>query len=901
MPSDSRRPRKLSPTLAVVAVAALTLFGMLLASRPVMSQAARPSKKDSSPRTKPKEVVLTPSLSPAEVRPGDTVVYKVAARLDPGWHIYTYTKEAQNDGPRQTRFDLFDTGGLTVDGEWAASKAPIRKKEPAFPEIDALSFFEDEVTWSLRLKVPADAPPGKKTIRCQASYQICNAASCKFPGAWTLPEVSLTVLGGAEPRANAEAPPAPAGPRSKKADTAERLRPKSVTLSASVKPDQVKPGGTVALSVTARLQPGWHIYDAARQQPDEGPRNTVIDVFDTAGLKAVGDWKSETAPQVKAEEAFNGMLVSSFEGEVTWTLSMTVPARITPGEKTLRCQVEYQVCDQNSCLPPARTSLEVALNVLPGEAAVASAPPPAAAPEAPAKKIEPAAEQAKNKKVVTEVEERAREGIIPLMIASAFGGLLALLMPCVWPMVPITVNFFVKQGQAKNGSPTALAVTYCLAIIGLFTTIGVFCSFFVSATALPRLANNPWLNFAVAGLFFAFGLSLLGLFEIRLPNALLNASSQGESRGGLIGVGFMALTLTITSFTCTFPVVGGLLVMASTGQFFYPIIGLATFATVLAFPFFLLALSPGLLSKVPKSGDWMNAVKVVGGLVELGAAFKFLNTAEIAFVTPENAWIDAQFVLTAWIILAAVCGFYLLGFFRTDHDLDDIKVGPGRMILGASFLGIALFLTPALFGRPPQSQIWDRLVIGILPPDAGSDFRRESPTMLASGESRETKATDTDPAKAERQEKTFHGVAWGLSYEAAVERSKAVGKPILIDFTGVNCANCRLMEQRVLPRPEVAALLGRFVTVKLYTDFVPIASITADQREELARKNQERELELGNDTTNPLYVVISPDGQVLGTTGGYREPEVFVDFLTRSLGKLKVAAEGKVAQAEGAR
>ena len=153
---------------------------------------------------------------------------------------------------------------------------------------------------------------------------------------------------------------------------------------------------------------------------------------------------------------------------------------------------------------------------------------------------------------------------------------------------------------------------------------------------------------------------------------------------------FMALTLTITSFTCTFPVVGGLLVMAAGGNFLYPILGLATFATVLALPFFLLALSPGLLSKMPRSGDWMNAVKVVGGLVEIGAALKFLNTAELGYVTPENAWFDAQVVLTAWVVLAAVCGFYLLGFFRTDHDHDDVNVRAGRPGLRGIFLGLAL-------------------------------------------------------------------------------------------------------------------------------------------------------------------------------------------------------------------
>jgi thiol:disulfide interchange protein len=460
------------------------------------------------------------------------------------------------------------------------------------------------------------------------------------------------------------------------------------------------------------------------------------------------------------------------------------------------------------------------------------------------------------------------------------------------------------QGQREGGrqKATALAVTYCLAIIGIFTAVGVLFSFFSSASSLQTLANNPWLNLCVAGLFVAFGLSLLGLFELRLPNFLLNASSQGESKGGLVGVFFMALTLTITSFTCTFPVVGGLLVMAASGDFFYPIVGLATFATVIALPFFLLALSPNLISKMPRSGDWMNAVKVVGGLIEIGAAFKFINTAELAWVTPENAWFDAQVVLTSWIVLAAVCGIYLLGLFRTDHDHDEVKVGPGRLVFGACFLGLALYMAPALFGRPPASLVWDRLIVGILPPDS-NELTAEVQVVAASGAEpgarlQEVKATSADPAEAERQEKKAHGVLWGMSFDQARELASAQKKPILIDFTGVNCANCRLMERRVLPRPDVVSLLKKFVTVQLYTDFVPINSITAGQRQALAEINQDRIVSLAKEATNPFYVVLSPAGEVLARMGGYNDPPVFVDFLTKALEKLPQGLKVTQATAE---
>lgn len=744
---------------AFLARSVLAILSLWILSTPTLAADAKPVKKDSPARAKPNDVTVTATAEPLEVRPGGKVTYTVSARLNPGWHIYTYSEKQPDQGPRATQFDFFDPDGLKVVGNWKPSKEAHRKQEPAFNNLE-VAFYEDEVSWSVELQAPADIAPGKKTLRCQASYQICNAMSCSFPGRWTLPEVAINVVGGGE------------------------------------------------------------------QQSAAAPATTI------------------EAPAAPTETGASN-----------------------PTEKTAETEKPASADKTAEAEPPVPTKTSPALV-----------------------DVQPRA--------TSEVEATAQKGILPLMVMSALGGLLALVMPCVWPMVPVTVNFFVKQGEKNKGKTTALAVSYCLAIIGVFTAVGVLCSFFVSATALPRLANSPWLNLFVAGLFILFGLSLLGLFEISLPSFLLNASAKGENRGGLIGVMFMALTLTITSFTCTFPVVGGLLVMASTGQFFYPIIGLATFSTVVALPFFLLALSPSLLSKMPKSGDWMNAVKVVGGLIELGAALKFLNSAELAFVTADDAWINAQLMLTVWVVLAAVCGFYLLGFFRTDHDHDEVKVGAGRMLTGAAFLGVALFFAPALFGRPPQSPVWN-LMVGFLPDAArlGHSGGGGSALAMAGAGGGEVHATDTDPEKAQRQEKRFHGVSWGFSYEEALERARTEGKPILIDFTGVNCVNCRTMEQTVLPRPEVVDVLKQFITIELYTDYVQIGSITSEQRQTLAEQNQKRQLDLTNDATNPFYVVLSPAGKVLGTKGGLMSPDDFIGFLKQSLDQR--ADNARIAQSGG--
>jgi thiol:disulfide interchange protein len=864
---------------------------------------AKPAKKDSRAASRPKEATFTTTVSPAEAKPGDTVTYKVTAKIDAPWHIYKYSKDQADNGPKYTEFDFFDPDGLKVDGDWSPSVEPTKKKEPAFPDIPFLEFHEDEVTWSIKVKVPPGTKPGKKTLRCQAGYMLCSDQNCSIPGQWTLPDAELTVTSSTpkllfRPALEwvgtliALAPPLQAqAPKPKEEDSRARFRPKVTTFATEITPSRSKPGATVTFKVSAKIDAPWHIYKYSKQQPDDGPRLTSFDLFDTAGLTPKGDWTPATPPIKKKDGVFvNLEFLEFYEGEASWSIPLQVPDGMAPGKKSVQVQINYMICTDKTCSQPIYWTLPAAeLTVEAGEpsapsVAAKSQEPSIAPAQAPTPPLVVAKSTGASDKPLGDVAGKAKEGIIPFLIFCALGGLFALAMPCVWPMIPVTVNFFVKQGQKKNGSTTGLAIGYCLSIILIFVSIGLVFAIAFGPASLSKLANSPWLNLGVAALFLAFGLSLLGLFEMRLPNFLLNASSKGESKGGVIGVMFMALTLTITSFTCTFPVVGGLLVIAAGGDLIYPIIGLATFASVLAFPFFLLALSPGLLAKMPKSGDWMNTVKVVGGLIEIGAAFKFINTAEVVFVTPPEAWFNAYTVLTIWVIMLLICGIYLLGLFRTDHDYEEVKVGPGRIISGWLFLTLALFLAPALFGRPPESKIW-YLVAGLLPADA-TDLK--APVGGAGGGGSLAKAAiSADPKQAEREETTFHGVVWGMSYDAALEKAKAAGKPVLIDFTGVNCANCRVMELEVFPRPEVVQSLGDFVTVQLYTDIVPIKSIPYPDRKKLAAANLDLEDKLFNDVTNPNYVIVDPEGKVLGKLGGKNPSADFVSFLKSGLERYK--------------
>ena len=870
---------------------------------------AKPAKKDSRPATRPREAKFTTSVSPSEAKPGDTVTYKVKVKLDAPWHIYKYAKVQAENGPRYTEFDFFDTAGLKLNGDWTPSAEPIKKKEPAFPDIPFLEYHEDEVTWSVSLKIPADAKPGRKTLRCQAGYMICSDQNCSFPGQWTLPDATLTVVAGPKLAARSfvvaslVSLQAPAdGSKPKEQDSRARARPKAASFTTSISPATTAPGQTVEFKVTAKVDAPWHIYKYAKDQPEDGPRLTSFDLFDSAGLVPQGEWTPARPPIKKKDNSFPNLeFLEFYEGEASWTIALQVPTGTAPGKKAVRVQINYMICNDGNCSQPIYWTLPEA-EVTVGEAvaeALTSTPalPAHAAPAPVAKETAPSAPapavatSPADSAPPADVAGKAKEGLFSFLLFCAAGGLFALAMPCVWPMIPVTVNFFVKQGQKKEGSTTGLALAYCLAIILIFVAVGLAFAVAFGPASLSKLANSMWLNFAVAAIFFAFGLSLLGLFEIRLPNFLLNASSQGESKGGLVGVMFMALTLTITSFTCTFPVVGGLLVIAAGGDLLYPVLGLATFASVLALPFFLLALSPGLLAKMPKSGDWMNTVKVVGGLIEIGAAFKFINTAECTLVVPSEAWFNAYTVLAIWTVMLLICGIYLLGLFRTDHDYEEIKVGPGRIISGWLFLSLALFLVPALFGRPPENKIWYQ-VAGLLPADA-SDLK--APMGGGGGEQQIAKlATSNDPKTAEREQTTIHGVAWGMSYEAALEKAKASGKPVLIDFTGVNCSNCRVMELQVFPRREVVQAMRDFVTVQLYTDSVPINSIPSKERTKLAEANLDLEIKLFDDITNPNYVIVDPEGKILGKIGGRQSPGEFVGFLKGALDRFK--SSGKVAQ-----
>ncbi len=460
-------------------------------------------------------------------------------------------------------------------------------------------------------------------------------------------------------------------------------------------------------------------------------------------------------------------------------------------------------------------------------------------------------------------DQSPQEGFLAFVVTAAAAGFLALLTPCVFPMIPVTVAFFLKQEEKRAGSSIKLAVIYSLSIICAFTILGLVVAGIFGPASLNTLANNKWLNLFFAGLFLVFSLMLLGVFEIQIPSSLLTWTSKREATGGVIGVIFMALTFTLVSFTCTFAFVGSLLAWAAKGQVFWPVVGMLAFSAAFASPFFLLALFPSMLKRLPRSGGWMNDVKVTMGIVELALVAKFLSVADIGFsVGSIPVFITYTGFLVSWIILAVITGVYLLGLFRKPTGPASLTVKIVKNLSGLTFLVFACYVAAGVFVREmPLAFIWDN-VAAFAPPNVV------------------VKNTDTMGFVI-----SHHEMDYALEFEKATAAAESEQRPMFIDFTGVNCVNCRKMERSVLVDKAVLERLHQLVRAQLYTDLVPGIRDKAFA-EQIIMQNQELQNELVGDFTLPFYAVVSADGkevlasfQGLDRSGG----EDFVKFLDAGL------------------
>lgn len=620
------------------------------------------------------------------------------------------------------------------------------------------------------------------------------------------------------------------------------------------------------LPVRATLEGTWHLYGPTQPRPPIALeiRMAPEELVTTRAVR-------QPKPIKKFDEAF-GIETEYFEKDVTFIVPFAVAATTESGVHEFAVRVKYQVCTDRVCLPPTTQVLPVRINVLAAEKAPAPKAEDTAAAGMAARQGRGAQQDADDGSTTAvpgaptdesaalassqdatagssagavrasiELAQSESGTIWRFLLLAMLMGAFALTTPCVFPMIPITVSYFAKMrpeeeaGGRPNAQNVRAALLYGGGIIAAFTSIGLMLALIYGATGLNRFAANPWINLLVAALFIAFALDLLGIWQMRLPWKLVARVNKSSQRAGGLGILLMGIAFAVTTFTCTVPFVGTLLVAAAAGDWVRPLLGMVAFSTVFALPFVVLALFPALLRSLPKSGSWMGTLMAVLGLIELGAALKFLSNADLVW---QLGLLPRPIVLSAWIALALLAAAYLFGFVRLSSARES-QMGPGRMLAGAAFIAVALFMTPGLFNR----------TIGefeaFLPP-------RDYPgDQSSSGDH-----------------------AWLTSLAAAQTEAAASGRNIFVDFTGYTCTNCRWMEAHVFPRPDIKQRLDQFVLLRLYTDGQG-AEYTLNQQLQRARFGT---------VALPFYAIVTAEGLTTATFPGLtRKPEEFAAFLDKGI------------------
>jgi thiol:disulfide interchange protein DsbD len=665
-----------------------------------------------------------------------------------------------------------------------------------------------------------------------------------------------------------------------------------VTFKLLTPEPKAKAGQTITLRIQAKLPAGFHINSLNPKLADVGPMPTEITVGEGAIMKLAGTVRGDRAPKKKYDSNFEGE-TEFWEGSVTFSVPVKVAADLKPGRQEGWVNINYQICDHHMCFPPRDEKLSLALEIVddtvvtasPDALAqarqdsldklaqakdttttaptdtVAAATPDTAAPPVATKgnggeSISPGKSNDETIGGGQDIENAAAQGLGSFLWLAASAGALALLTPCVFPMIPITISFFTKRTQSTKKKSLRDAGLYSLGIILTFTLLGFLLALLLGAAGINNFASDPTVNIIIGIIFFALALSLFGMYEIQLPTSVLNrlnrkAEGQGDS---FVGVMLMGLVFSLTSFTCTVPFVGGLMVMAtSSGNWLWPLMGMAVFAAVFSAPFFLLALFPALLKSLPKSGGWLNSVKVVMGFVETAMAIKFLSNADLVM---QWGFLTREFFLASWIAIAVLITIYLLGKFHLPHDSFLERVGPVRVVFAMGFLAAGFWLLTGLFG----GRLGD--LDAYLPPQ---EYPGKGNTSLL--------ANIPGGGHGGQQESSGQEKWHEDDYKTALAAAKESGKPIFIDFTGYTCTNCRWMEKNMFPRNDVADMMQKYVLLRLYTD----------GRKPVHKENLKLQERRFKTISLPFYAIVSPNDSVITTSGYTPDSEKFLQFLQKGL------------------
>lgn len=628
----------------------------------------------------------------------------------------------------------------------------------------------------------------------------------------------------------------------------------------------------VEIIFTGTAEKGWHIYST--DLPEDGPISATFNLDKIEGAEIIGKLTPRGKEIDKMDPIF-GMQVRFFEGTATFVQKL----KLTGGNYNVTGYLQYGACNDENCLPPTNVEFSFKGQAVNGQSAtsessitdITESSNEVSSQETTSVALTPLnfSESKADywKPVINELNNFGEQinseshSWIYIFFAGFIGGLLALFTPCVWPIIPMTVSFFLKRTKDKKKGIRD-AWTYGASIVVIYLTLGLAITLIFGANALNALSTNAVFNILFFLMLVIFAASFFGAFEITLPSKWSNAvDSKAEQTTGLLSIFLMAFTLSLVSFSCTGPIIGFLLVeVSTTGSVIAPALGMLGFAIALALPFTLFALFPSWLKSMPKSGGWMNVIKVTLGFLELAFALKFLSVADLAY-----GWriLDRETFLALWIVIFALLGMYLLGKIKFPHDDDDNKVSVTRFFMALASLAFAVYMIPGLWGAPLKA------VSAFAPPMQTQDFNLYKNEVHA-------KFND---------------------FEAGMEYARQNGKPVMIDFTGYGCVNCRKMELSVWTDPKVSKLLNEdYVLITLYVDektkLPEPVKVTENGTERTLRTVGDRWSYLQRSkfgaNAQPFYVLLDNEGMPLNKSYSYDEDiQKYVDFLETGLKNYK--------------
>lgn len=640
-------------------------------------------------------------------------------------------------------------------------------------------------------------------------------------------------------------------------------------------------GDRIELQFIASIEPTWHLY--SQDVPENGPNPTTFNIEEGEKFELVGGVQEPT-PTEEYDEAFE-MVVKYFAREkVVFRQEVKV---LTDEPFTISGFLEYMCCDDSRCLPPTAVDFELPIN---GGTAASSQTEESSGdtPLFETKEIQPGDQD--NTEALSDNKKHESRTLWGFFIFAFIAGLAAILTPCVFPMIPMTVTFFMHDKESKAKGKLQ-AIVYGLSIIVIYTVVGTIVAVAFGASFANWLSTHWLPNVLFFLVFMFFAASFLGMFEITLPNWLINKSDKQADKGGVTGPFFMAFTLVLVSFSCTGPLVGAILVESAGGAFLKPIIGMIGFSVAFALPFTLFAFFPKWLSNMPKSGGWLNNVKVILGLIELALGFKFLSIADQTY---HWGLLDREIYLAIWIVIFTILGFYLLGKIKFANDSDVKHVSVPRLAMAIITFTFVIYLVPGMFGAPLKA------LSGYLPPQQTHDFDINAivrDNLKVANYSQANGAEDRavkceDPKYADFLHLP-HGLNGYFDYEQGMECARKLNKPVFIDFTGHGCVNCREMEASVWSDARVIKRLREdFVIIALYVDdkskldeseWVK-SSYDGKVKKTLGKKYADFQIRKFGVNAQPYYVLLDNEGEMLVQPRAYDlDVEEFVDFLDRGV------------------